>query len=310
MIRFDGQVSIVTGAGAASGLGRAYALFLAARGAKVVVNDLGVGPDGRGIVPVHADRVVEEIVASGGEAIADGHSVTDPPSAEAIVQAALDAWGRVDILINNAGVNLSAPFADITLKDIQRTVDVHLMGTIWMCRAVWPHMQSRGYGRIVNISSGTALGMRYLAVYGAAKAGIMGLTRSLAIEGAEHGIGVNSLAPSAGTGSALYISQLSAEYERHLLSRRPEQVAPTAAFLAHESCGVSGRHFAAAGDGVKELFFAETLGYSKENLQLEDVHDAFDIILDRSNSRPVGDPIELDRTRAFTPKPYVPRIEE
>jgi NAD(P)-dependent dehydrogenase (short-subunit alcohol dehydrogenase family) len=177
-LRFDERVAIVTGAGGNPGLGRSYALALAERGARVVVNDVGGGPDGRGIAPVDPQKVVDEIVALGGEAVADRNSVAEVDSARAIVQTALDAWGRVDILINNAGVNIPALFSEIDSRDIERTIAVHLLGTIWMCRAAWPAMSGQGYGRIVNISSGTALGQRYLAVYGAAKGGVLGLTRS------------------------------------------------------------------------------------------------------------------------------------
>jgi NAD(P)-dependent dehydrogenase (short-subunit alcohol dehydrogenase family) len=182
-LRFDGKVAIVTGAGGSANLGRAHARLLAARGAKVVVNDLGVGPNGRSTHPADARSVAAEIVAVGGEAIADLHSVAEEESAVAIVQAALNEWGRIDILINNAGVGLHARFPEATSRDIRRAIDVHLMGSIWMCRAAWPHMVKAGYGRIVNTVSAAMFGMEATTVYGAAKFGIYGLTRGLAAEG-------------------------------------------------------------------------------------------------------------------------------
>jgi NAD(P)-dependent dehydrogenase (short-subunit alcohol dehydrogenase family) len=305
---FAGRVAIVTGAAGDPGLGRSYALLLAARGAKVLVNDLGVGPDGRSTAPVAAERVVSEITSLGGEAIADGHSVAEPEGAQEIVAAAVDRWGRVDILVNNAGVNIPALFAEVTDADIRRTVDVHLMGTIWMCRAVWPQMATAGYGRIVNISSGTALGTRWLAAYGAAKAGVLGLTRTLAIEGADVGVKVNSLAPSAGTAASVFVAgETDAWMRDRFVQLTPEQVAPVAAFLAHEDCPVTGRHLEAAGGHANELFFTRTRGYDNPQLAIEDVRDALDAILDRSASAAVPDPLELDARRRFTPRPYRPR---
>jgi NAD(P)-dependent dehydrogenase (short-subunit alcohol dehydrogenase family) len=192
-LRFDGEVAIVTGAGSNPSLGRSYALALAARGAKVVVNDLGVGPDGTGRLAAKAESVAKEIVDAGGEAIADTHSVAEEDSARAIVQTALDAWGRVDILVNNAGVAILAEFGEISSTDLRRVLDVHLYGNVWMCRAVWPQMREAGYGRIINITSGALGGIRYTTIYGAAKGGILSLTRGLAVEGedprhqGEHG---------------------------------------------------------------------------------------------------------------------------
>ena len=158
-MRFDGRVAIVTGAGGRPSLGRSYVHLFAERGAKVVVNDLGVGPDRHGREPAHA-----EIVDAGGEAIADTHSVAEEDSAKAVVQTALDAWGKVDILINNAGVAILAKFDEISSKDIRNVINVHLFGNVWMCRAVWNHMREREYGRIVNITSGALNGLRYVVI--------------------------------------------------------------------------------------------------------------------------------------------------
>jgi NAD(P)-dependent dehydrogenase (short-subunit alcohol dehydrogenase family) len=307
-VRFDGRVAIVTGAAGNPGLGRAYAHLLAARGAKVLVNDLGVGPDGSSASPVSASSVVGEINALGGEAIADGHTVATSEGARAIVGAAVEQWGRLDILITNAGINISALFGEITDRDIQATIDVHLMGTIWMCRAAWPHMSEAGYGRIVTISSSVGLGTRYLATYGAAKAGIIGLTRTLAIEGAEDGIIVNSLSPGAGTASALFIGEPNDPWLTDVFMKlTPEQVAPTAAFLAHEGCPVTGRHFESAGGHVDELFFTRTTGHDTAGLALEKLRDCFPSIVDRTNSTPVPDAIDTAADSPFRPKPYRPR---
>lgn len=184
-LRFDGQVAIVTGAGGqAPSLGRSHAKLLAERGAKVVVNDLGVGPDGRGTAQANAEQVVDEIRAAGGGAVTDQHSVAEEDGARAIVQTALDTWGRLDILVNNAGVAHIVHFDEISSADIRKVIDVHLMGTLWMCRAAWPVMRDAGYGRIVNTTSGAMFGQENLSIYGTAKAGIFGLSRGLAIEGA------------------------------------------------------------------------------------------------------------------------------
>ena len=160
-LRFDGRVAIVTGAGGQDpSLGRSHATLLAERGAKVVVNDLGVGPDGRGIMRANAQQVADEIRAAGGEAVPDQHSVAEEEGARSVVATALDTWGRLDIVVNNAGVCFMAHFDKISSADIRQIIDVHLMGTLWMCRAAWPHMREAGYGRIVNTTSGAMFGAR------------------------------------------------------------------------------------------------------------------------------------------------------
>ena len=160
-LRFDGRVAIVTGAGGQRpSLGREFAWLLAARGAKVVVNDLGVGPDGRGRLAANAETVAAGISEAGGEAIADTNSVGSSESAKSVVRTALDAWGRVDILINNAGVVHMAAFDELSDDDCALIVNRHLLGNLWMCRAVWPHMKEATYGRIVNLSSSASFGRR------------------------------------------------------------------------------------------------------------------------------------------------------
>jgi NAD(P)-dependent dehydrogenase (short-subunit alcohol dehydrogenase family) len=195
---FSGRVAIVTGAG--GGLGRQHALALAARGAKVVVNDLGSTTDGSGGSSAAALAVVDEIRAAGGEAIANGCSVTDVAGVQAMVDEAVKAWGRVDILVNNAGVLRDKSFAKMTLEDFRFVLEVHLMGSVVCTKAVWPLMQAQGYGRIVMTTSSTGLyGNFGQANYGAAKMALVGLMQTLSIEGQKHDIRVNCLAPTAAT---------------------------------------------------------------------------------------------------------------
>lgn len=195
---FKGRVAIVTGAG--GGLGRQHALALAARGAKVVVNDLGGARDGSGGSLSAAESVVAEIRAAGGEAIANGASVTDFEAVQAMVQQAIDAWGRVDILVNNAGILRDKSFAKMEIADFRTVVDVHLMGAVHCCKAVWPHMNEQKYGRILMTTSSSGLyGNFGQSNYGAAKLALVGLMQTLALEGAKNNIHVNSLAPTAAT---------------------------------------------------------------------------------------------------------------
>jgi len=195
---FKGRVAIVTGAG--GGLGRQHALALAARGAKVVVNDLGGARDGSGGSLSAAEAVVAEIRAAGGEAMANGASVTDFEAVQAMVKQAVDAWGRVDILVNNAGILRDKSFAKMELADFRLVVDVHLMGAVHCCKAVWPYMNEQKYGRILMTTSSSGLyGNFGQSNYGAAKLALVGLMQTLALEGAKNNIHVNSLAPTAAT---------------------------------------------------------------------------------------------------------------
>jgi NAD(P)-dependent dehydrogenase (short-subunit alcohol dehydrogenase family) len=197
-IDFKDQVAIVTGAG--GGLGRQHALALAARGAKVMVNDLGGARDGSGGSATAAEAVVAEIRAAGGEALANSASVTDFAAVEAMVAQAVAAWGRVDILVNNAGILRDKTFAKIDLADFRTVLDVHLMGAVHLCKAVWPHMMAARYGRIVLTTSSSGLYGNYgQSNYGAAKLALVGLMQTLGLEGHKHGIHVNCLAPTATT---------------------------------------------------------------------------------------------------------------
>jgi NAD(P)-dependent dehydrogenase (short-subunit alcohol dehydrogenase family) len=301
-LRFDGQVAIVTGAGGQKpNLGETYARLLASRGAKVVVNDLGVGPDGKGGLPASAEAIAQEIREAGGEAVADTHSVAEADSARAVVQTAIDTWGRVDILINNAGVHRPGLFGDISDADVSALVDSHLMGSVWMSRAVWPHMKQAETGRIVNISSRSMFGNAFLGVYGTAKAGVIGLTRATALEGGLYGITVNAVSPDAPTRKHVFMfgaKEPDAELHRRM---NTNQVAPVVAYLAHESCPVTGRHIWAGHGNVREYVTYETLGFHQQELSIEDVRDNLPRVLDRT------DAVEFDLGighEAFANDPY------
>jgi NAD(P)-dependent dehydrogenase (short-subunit alcohol dehydrogenase family) len=236
-MRFDERVAIVTGAG--GGLGRAHALALAARGAKVVVNDLGGARDGSGGSVTAAQTVVAEIEALGGTAMADAASVTDPAAVQAMVDRTMAAWGRVDILVNNAGVLRDKTFAKMELEDFRFVVDVHLMGAVNCTKAVWEIMRTRNYGRIVMTTSSSGLyGNFGQSNYGAAKMALVGLMQTLSIEGAKNDIRVNCLAPTAHTrmtedlGAALPLDQLGPELVTPGLLHLVSEDAPTRCILA------------------------------------------------------------------------------
>ena len=218
-IDFTGRVAIVTGAG--GGLGREHALALAARGAKVLVNDVGGGA---------AQAVVDEICAAGGQALANGASVTDFVAVQAMVQQAIDAWGRVDVLVNNAGILRDKSFSKMDVDDFRLVLEVHLMGAVHCCKAVWPQMQAQEYGRIVMTTSSTGLyGNFGQSNYGAAKLAQVGLMQTLALEGAKHNIRVNALAPTAHTRMTEGVLP-----EAMLAALKPGAVVPALLVLAHE----------------------------------------------------------------------------
>lgn len=233
-LRFDGQVALVTGAG--GGLGKAYALAFAAKGAKVVVNDLGGDIKGEGKSSTLADKVVEEIQSRGGTAIANYDSVED---GEKIVKAALDAFGRIDIVINNAGILRDRSFPRTSDLDWDLIYRVHLKGSFLVTRAAWPHMKKQGYGRIIFTSSAAGIyGNFGQANYGAAKMGLIGLSNTLSIEGKKYNIHCNAIAPLAG--SRLTETVWPPEMVEAL---KPDFVAPFVVYLCHESCDENGNVF-------------------------------------------------------------------
>jgi NAD(P)-dependent dehydrogenase (short-subunit alcohol dehydrogenase family) len=306
-LRFDGRVAIVTGAGGNPGLGRSYALLLASRGAKVLVNDYGVGPDGRGAIAGGPHEVVSEIKANGGEALANHDSVATPDGAARIVQAAADAWGRVDIVINNAGIAPFALFDEISDTDIERIVDVHLMGTIWMCRAAWKHMVVQRYGRLVNIMSSVGLtGATHQSIYSGAKLGIFGLTRAVSSEGMAHGIGANLLMPMANTLAWETMLESSFSEQARRMNLMPELVAPVAVWLAHESCRFTGKTLGASGGSIYEIFIAKTKGTPPDpNLTIDTVEAKLTDAMDRSDYQEYAK-AENNEPTNFVAKPYSP----
>jgi NAD(P)-dependent dehydrogenase (short-subunit alcohol dehydrogenase family) len=253
LLRFDGRVAVVTGAG--GGLGRAHALELARRGAAILINDLGGAVDGSGASTSAAQRVVDEIRALGGEAAANHDSVATAEGGQAIVDAAVAAFGRVDIVVNNAGILRDKAFHKMEPAMVDAVIDVHLKGAFFVTQPAFRLMREQGYGRIVSTTSASGLfGNFGQANYGAAKAGLAGLTRVLALEGAGHGIRANAIAPVAAT-------RMTGDMLGELTDRlAPETVSPLVAYLAHEDCAVNGHIYSVAGGRVARIVIAETQG--------------------------------------------------
>ena len=271
---FDGKVAIITGAG--GGLGRQHALLMASRGALVVVNDLGGAVDGTGSDKGAADKVVDEIKALGGEAVADTNSVATAEGGEAIVQSALDAFGTVDIVINNAGILRDKAFHNMDESRVDPVFDVHLKGAFNVTGPAFRVMREKGYGRIISTSSAAGIfGNFGQANYGAAKMGLVGFTRVLAVEGARFNIAANAIAPIALTRMT---EDLLGDLGQKL---QPDYVAPLVTFLAHESCDATGRVFSVGGGRVAEVFIGECQGFTDANLSPESVRDNWSTICDR-----------------------------
>jgi NAD(P)-dependent dehydrogenase (short-subunit alcohol dehydrogenase family) len=292
-LRFDGKVVLVTGAG--RGAGRTHSLLLASRGAKVVVVDPGVAMDGSGHSDGPADDVVREIRAAGGEAVASYESVTDEKGAQAMVQTALDTFGRLDAVINNAGIANPQLFEVHTPEEFRRMQDVHYLGTVYVSQAAWKHFQASGGGRIVNTVSEGAMGIQpKCSAYGGAKGAVVSLTLSMACEGPKYGISVNGFSPRVASRMSTR-EVLANVYDRPVEefsplgdAFAPEKCSPGAVYLAHDSCPLNGALLVCGGNQVMRMAFLQNEGFKSDNLTLEDIAGNLDKVLDMSTAAHVG----------------------
>jgi len=275
-IRFDGKVAIVTGAG--GGLGRCHALDLAKRGAKVVVNDLGGSVDGSGGGSEAAQKVVAEIKAAGGEAIANGSSVTDDAGVAAMVKQTMDQWGRIDILIANAGILRDKSFSKMEIADFEAVMAVHLMGTVKPVKAVWEIMKTQNYGRIVVTTSSTGLyGNFGQSNYGAAKLSLVGFMNSMKIEGMKNNIKINAISPVAATRMTANIGIP----EQVLESLKPDYVTPGVTYLVSEDAPSGTILTAGAGVfAVARIYETDGIALTKDGVTAEEVRDNWTKITD------------------------------
>lgn len=268
MVDFQDRVAIVTGAG--GGLGREHALLLASRGAAVVVNDLGGSVTGEGASDSAADAVVAEIESAGGVAVAEYSSVADPVGGAAIVQKALDTYGRIDIVVNNAGILRDKSFANMGAELLHPVLDVHLRGAFYVTRPAFAHMKEQGYGRILFTTSGSGLmGNFGQANYGAAKMGLVGLMNVLKVEGSKYNIKANAVAPIAHT------RMTEGLFDGIVELFSPGQVSPAVAYLVSEECELNGEIWSVGGGSVSRFFIGLTEGYFKHpndgDLTIEDI---------------------------------------
>jgi NAD(P)-dependent dehydrogenase (short-subunit alcohol dehydrogenase family) len=282
-VRFDDRVAVVTGAGA--GLGRQHALLLASRGAKVVVNDPGGAVDGTGGASAVADKVVAEIKAAGGEAVASYASVAEEKAAQSIVDTAMNTWGRLDILVNNAGILRDKAFNNMTMADYEFVNQVHHMGTVFCTKAAWPIMRKQQYGRIVVTTSGSGtVGNFGQANYGAAKMAVNGLINVLRHEGAKYNIRLNAISPSAWT--RMTESLLPPDVGQWM---KPELVSPKVAWLCSEECDQNGEIMAATAGGYARVQYFVTEGVQfdpAEPVSIEMIQQSIDKIRDLSDASP------------------------
>jgi NAD(P)-dependent dehydrogenase (short-subunit alcohol dehydrogenase family) len=275
-IRFDGRVAVITGAG--GGLGKTYALELARRGASVVVNDLGGSSDGRGGSSSMADATVKEIMEAGGKAVANYDSVATPEGGKAIVQTALDNFGKVDIVVNNAGILRDKSFLKLEPKDLEAIIDVHLKGAFFVTQPAFNSMKENGYGRIVMASSGAGIfGNFGQTNYGAAKMGLVGLMNVLSVEGAKYNIKVNTIAPVATTRltEALFGGLASA--------LDPNFVTPLVVYLSSEKCELTHEIFDVGGGRYARIFIGMGKGWMApkgKKPTADDIFDHIDVIRD------------------------------
>jgi NAD(P)-dependent dehydrogenase (short-subunit alcohol dehydrogenase family) len=292
-LRFDGKVVLVTGGG--RGVGRSHALALAARGARIVVVDPGVAVDGSGGSTGPAAEVVAEIEAMGGQAVACCESVTDEKGVEAMVTTALDTFGRLDVVINNAGINGPELFENHTAEQFRRMAEVNYIGTALVSHAAWKHFMQHGGGRIINTASEGPLGIHeMMTAYGGAKGGVIGLTLALAAEAPKYGIAVNGFSPRIATRMS------SPEVMSHVYGRPPESFAklgqifppelasPAMVYLAHESCPLNGAILCSGGGQVLRMAIMQNTGYTSENLTPEEIAANIETITDMSAAANVG----------------------
>jgi NAD(P)-dependent dehydrogenase (short-subunit alcohol dehydrogenase family) len=272
-ITFEGRAAVVTGAG--GGLGRAHALLLASRGAQVVVNDLGVDRHGESGGQKFADQVVAEITDAGGEAVASYETVDTWVGGESIIGTALDAFGRVDIVINNAGILRDVSLKNLEPDDLDTVLKVHLYGAFHVTKAAWPHLRENGYGRIVNTTSQSGLyGNFGQSNYAAAKMGLVGLTRTLAAEGQKYGITANAVAPIAASRMTedIFPTELFEALD-------PAYVAPLVAYLCSEQCAETGRVYVAGGGYVSRVAVVEGAGTTFDHVpSVEEIADRWEAI--------------------------------
>ncbi|NPV60333.1 MAG: SDR family oxidoreductase [Actinobacteria bacterium] len=288
-IRFDDRVAVVTGAG--GGLGREYALLLASRGAKVVVNDLGGAMDGTGSGTTAAEQVVKEIKDAGGEAVPNYDSVADWESAQNIIKTAIDAYGKIDILINNAGILRDKSFIKMEMEDYEKVMAVHLDGTFFCSKAAFPYMRENNYGRIISASSAAGVyGNFGQANYGAAKMGIVGLMHVLKQEGAKYNIMANVIVPIAGT--RMTATVLPPNLVEML---KPEYVAPMVVWACSEQCTFSGYTFVAGAGYFSRTAFMEGPGVfipPAEGITLEKIDENIDKIVSLEGAQTFGSATE------------------
>jgi NAD(P)-dependent dehydrogenase (short-subunit alcohol dehydrogenase family) len=280
--RFDGRVVVITGAG--RGLGLGYARLLAARGASVVVNDLGGNGHGGGADASIAEAVARELRLDGGQAVASPDSVGTEAGAAAIVDTALQAFGRLDAVINNAGILAGSTFPEVSAGELQRHLDVHVLGSFNVTRAAWPHLQASGAGRVLMTLSAAIYGAAPVLAYATSKGALLGMTGALAQAGAEVGIRVNAISPRAGTRltgnpNIRRAAGVAPASGSGVESRRSaDRAAPVAAYLVHERCTASGRLVAADAGRAARIFLGETRGYMADELTVEDVAEHWDEI--------------------------------
>jgi NAD(P)-dependent dehydrogenase (short-subunit alcohol dehydrogenase family) len=276
-LRFDGRVAVITGAG--RGLGRAYALLLAARGAKVLVNDNGSSIVGEGGDVSPAQSVVDEIVAAGGEAAANTDSVATAEGGRAIIEAAMDHWGRIDALIHNAGNVRYGSLEEISIEDFRAVLDVHLLGAFHVVRPAFPHMAAAGFGRVVLTSSiGGIYGNAHCVNYAMSKSSMIGLNNVIALEGAAHGIQSNIILPGAVTRMSEGIDT------SQFPPMDPSLVAPVVGWLCHESCPVTAELYVSMAGRVARAYVSETVGMFRPDWSMEDVAANIDAIRDTKDA--------------------------